>query len=113
MGTRTDATLAVLVLAAVGLAFASVGASVSLRSAAGGGCGTIAFEFIAARDPALVREYWERPAVQVTAVGLALLVIVSGATVAPSRVLSALAGALVTYLGFLGLTLAERRRSSR
>ncbi|AEH36701.1 hypothetical protein [Halopiger xanaduensis] len=114
MGARTDAGLTGLVLAATIAAFVRVGAPVSWPAAVLGGAGTLAFELVAARDPELVREYWEQRIVQVAAVILAVVVIIVGARVAPAPVLSAIAGALVTYLGFLVIvTVAVGTRHSR
>ena len=101
MGTRTDAGLAILVLAAVGVAFAIVEASVRWPAAALGGVGTIAFEVAAARDPETVRDYWERPVAQAGSVVLALIGVAVGARIAPSSVLSFALGSLVVYLVLL------------
>ena len=98
MGTGTDAGLALLVLAATGIAYALVGAPVSPLALAVGGLGTVGFELVAARDPETVRDYWERPVVQAVSVALALVGVVAGAVVAPSVVLSFALGALVMYL---------------
>ena len=101
MGNRTDAALAILVLAAVGIAFIAVDASISWLAAAVGGFGTIGFELIAAQAYETVRDYWERPAVQALSVALALVGVVIGAWVAASSVLSFALGSLVTYLAYL------------
>ena len=103
MGARTDAALTILVLVAVGIAFVLVDASLSPLALALGGLGTIAFELVAARDVAIVREYWERPAIQAVSVVLALLVVAVGASIAPTVVLSLFCGGAITYLAFLGL----------
>ena len=101
MGTSTDAGLAVLVLAAVGVAFLLAEAAVRWSAAAIGGLGTIAFELAAARAYETVRDYWERPVVQAGSVCLALLGIAVGTTIAPEIVLSVALGALAVYLCFL------------
>ena len=98
MGTRTDAALAILVLAAVGIAFVAVDASVWWPAVAVGGLGTVGFELAAARDPETVRDYWERPVVQALSVALSLVGIAIGAFAAPSSVLSFALGALAAYL---------------
>ena len=109
MGTGTDAALATLVLVAVGGAFALVDARVSLIAALAGGCGTVAFELAAARDPELVREYWDRASVQIAAVALTIAAIAVGARFAPSIVLSFALGSLATYLAFLvAVSVADR-----
>ncbi|WP_440763474.1 hypothetical protein [Natronorubrum sp. DTA7] len=103
MGARTDAALTILVLAAVGIALVLVDAPLSPLALALGGLGTIAFELVAARDVATVREYWERPVVQAVSVVLALIVVAVGASIAPTVVLSLFCGGAITYLAFLGL----------
>ncbi|WP_339102262.1 hypothetical protein [Haloterrigena salinisoli] len=103
MGNRTDAALAILVLAAVGIAFVAVGASVSWPAAAVGGLGTIGFELVAARAYETVRRYWERPLVRGLSLTAALLVVAVGAAAAPDVVLSLFCGGAVTYLAFLAL----------
>lgn len=108
MGDRIDAALAILVLAAVGIAFAAVDAAVSWPGAVLGGLGTIGFELAATRAYETVREYWERPIVRVGSVVLSLIGIVIGALIAASIVLSVALGALVTYLGFLSLVWSGR-----
>ncbi len=103
MGTPTDAVLALVALAAFVVAGVAVDASLSYPSLLVGAAGTIAFELLATRDPATVREYWERRPVQAASLVLALVVAGVGALVAPRIVLSAGIGALVTYVCFLGL----------
>lgn len=103
MGAQIDAGLTLLVLAAVGVAFVLVDASLSPLAVALGGLGTIVFELVAARDVATVRRYWERPVVQGTAVAIALFGIAVGSLIAPETVLSLFCGGAVTYLGFLAL----------
>ncbi|SEH12956.1 hypothetical protein SAMN04487967_1053 [Natronorubrum sediminis] len=100
MGTLTDAILALFVLAVASFAFVLVDASLSVFPVFVGGLGTIGFELLAYRDPQTVREYWERPVVQVGSVVLALGGVAVGAVVAPSSVLSFVLGSIVTYLGF-------------
>lgn len=108
MGTRTDAALAILVLATVGLAFAAVDATVSWPAAVVGGLGTVGFELAAFRAYETVRDYWERPAVQAVSVVLSLVGIAIGAWLAPSTVLSFALGSLVTYLVVLSLVRRSR-----
>ncbi|WP_137289247.1 hypothetical protein [Natronorubrum halophilum] len=103
MGARTDALLTIHVLAAVGIAFVLVDASLSPLALALGGLGTVVFELVAARDVATVREYWERPVIQAASVIVALLVVAAGASLAPTVVLSLFCGGAITYLAFLGL----------
>ncbi|OVE85319.1 hypothetical protein [Natronolimnobius baerhuensis] len=109
MGARTDAALSVFVLVAVALGFVLTNATFSTLAFALGGLATLAFEAVATRNADAVRAYWERRPVQAVAVALALVGVVVGASVAPSSVLSAMAGALVTYLGFLAIVTATRR----
>ncbi|RQG92218.1 hypothetical protein [Natrarchaeobius chitinivorans] len=112
MSHRTDAALAVIVLFAAWAAFVLVEASVSVSAAVLGCLGTVAFEVVAARNPEPIRRRWESRPVQVAAVVTALATIVGGATVAPSHVLSAVSGALTTYLVFLALVTVRRSRTS-
>lgn len=103
MGVRTDATISLVALA-VFLAFAAlVDASLSPLFLAVGGLGTILFELLATREYDLVRRYWERRDVQAVSLALSVGLAAVGARVAPEPVLSLCCGALVTYLGFLGL----------
>ncbi|QRV13655.1 hypothetical protein JMJ58_11885 [Haloterrigena salifodinae] len=103
MGTRTDAALATLVLAAVGIAFVLVDASLSPLAVALGGLGTIVFELVAARAYETVRDYWERPLVEGLSLIATLIIVAVGATAAPEVVLSLFCGGAVTYLAFLAL----------
>ncbi|APX95129.1 hypothetical protein [Natronorubrum daqingense] len=111
MGTLMDAILALFVLAVASFVFVFVlvDASLSVFAALVGGLGTIGFELLAYRDPQTVREYWERPVVQVGSVVLALGGVAAGAVVAPSSVLSFVLGSLVTYLGFYCAMVLWRR----
>lgn len=114
MGVRTDAALAIVVLVAITVAFVRVDASLSPPWFVLGGLATLAFELAAARDPAAVRRYWERPAVQYGTLLLAVAGVIAGARIAPSRALSSGLGALATYLVFLGAVLTVRSlRSGR
>ncbi|WP_255192511.1 hypothetical protein [Natronobeatus ordinarius] len=103
MGRRTDAALTLLALGAFVVAFLAVDATLSAPFLALGGAGTIAFELLAARDPAAVREYWDRRPVQLASLALAVALAGLGALIAPSSVLSAGIGTLVTYLLYLAL----------
>ena len=103
MGRRADAALTLVALGAFVVAFLAVDASLSTLFLALGGAGTIAFELLAARDPATVREYWDRRPVQLASLALAVALAGLGALVAPSSVLSAGIGALVTYLLVLAI----------
>lgn len=98
MSRRRDAALAGTVLAASAGAVLAVGAMLSPRWLALGALGTIGFELLASRSPDAVRRRWERPAVQVASVALALSVVALGAWLAPSAVLPAVVGALAAYL---------------
>ncbi|NGM68112.1 hypothetical protein G6M89_03635 [Natronolimnobius sp. AArcel1] len=112
MGARTDAALTGFVLVAVAVGFVLTNASLSSHAFALGGLATLAFEALAARDADTVRAYWERRSVQTAAVALALGTVLAGAIVAPSSVLSAMAGALVVYVLFLGVVVGRRRHRS-
>ncbi|SDR14793.1 hypothetical protein [Natronobacterium texcoconense] len=109
MGARTDAALAVVALGAFVALVLLVDASLSLVYLALGAVGTLAFELLAARDPELVRYYWERPLVQFVSLAIAVGVAAIGARVAPTAVLSLCIGATVAYLVFLALVGAVRR----
>ncbi|GAB3019902.1 hypothetical protein [Natronobiforma cellulositropha] len=109
MGARTDGALAVFVLLAVAVGFVLTNASLSRGAFALGGLATLAFEAVTARRADAVRTYWERRPVQLGAVALALGCALVGAVVAPSSVLSAMAGALVAYLLFLGAVVSSAR----
>ncbi|WP_049921651.1 hypothetical protein [Halopiger djelfimassiliensis] len=109
MGRRTDAALAGIVLVAAGIAFGFVETSFAPIPGALGGLGTVAFELLAARDPDAVRRYWDRPAVQIVAAVAALSLVAVGALVAPATVLSAVCGALVTYLCVLLVGTVRRK----
>ncbi len=101
--TRTDAFLSGLVLAGFLLAFVIVDARFSALFFVLGAAATVCFELLSARDPTRVRQVWERPAVQALSLVAAVAVILGGAVVAPSRVLSAGIGALVAYGCLLAL----------
>ncbi len=101
--TRTDALLSVLVLAGFLLAFFIVDARFSPLFFLLGAAATVCFELLAARDPTRVRQVWEQPVVQALSLVAALAIILGGAAVAPSRVLSAGIGALVAYGSLLAL----------
>lgn len=96
--TRIDALLAVISLAAFGLAFVLVEASISTPFFALGSATTVAFELAAARAPETVRDYWEQSGVRPASLAAALGIAGVGAVLAPSSVLSAGIGALVAYL---------------
>ncbi|ELY84091.1 hypothetical protein [Natrinema altunense] len=103
MGTRTDAALALLALAAV-TSFA-VRADVTLAPIflIGGGTATIAFELLAAREYETVRQYWDRRSVQLASLTAAIGGAAVGARVAPVLVLSLCCGAAMSYLAVLAL----------
>ncbi|WP_408957194.1 hypothetical protein [Natrinema sp. 74] len=103
MGTRTDGALAVLALAAFLALVVRVDASLSVGLLLLGGTTTVVFEILAARDPALVRSYWERWTVQLASLAAAISGAAVGARIAPTAVLSLCCGATVTYLAFLAL----------
>lgn len=103
MGSRRDASLALLTLAAYAVLSLVVDAPLSVPFAVLGGAGTIAFELLASRDPDAVRTHWDRPLVQVAVVALAIGIGVGGALVAPGSVLSLCLGAVCTYLVLLAL----------
>lgn len=104
MGARADALLTLVVLVAAAVASLLVDAVFSVPFLAVGAIATLAFEGIAARDPDVIRQYWERPVVQGVTLVVALAGVVVGARVAPSIVLSFAFGSLVTYLVFLAVT---------
>ena len=106
MGYRTDGVLGVLALAAFAGALVAVDAPVSVPVLALGAAGTVAFEVVAFRRGEVVREYWERPPVQLGSLARAVGLAAAGAVVAPSIVLSAGVGAVGTYLVVLALVLA-------
>ena len=111
MGLVTDGVLAVIALAAFvgGLLVAS--APLSVPSVAVGGLGTLLFEAIAFSHSETVRQYWVRPAVQLGTLAGAFAIVGVGIVVAPSRLLSAGIGALVTYLLVLSAALVAIDRS--
>ncbi|RQH01934.1 hypothetical protein [Natrarchaeobius oligotrophus] len=111
MGTRTDAALAIGVLGAALVAFATVDASFSPVAFGGGAAATLAFELLASRDPEPIRRRWESRSVQAAAVVVAVAVVAVGAIVAPSSVLSAVIGALVAYLAFLVVVMGRRPKT--
>lgn len=107
MTERTvDAALAAVTLGAAVLAFVLTGASPSPPAVLAGALGTVAFELLAAPSRDRIRRHWERRAVQLLALVVALGLLVLGAWVAPSRILSAAVGALASYLLVLGLVSA-------
>lgn len=103
MGTRTDGALALVALAAFAGLVVLVDASLSVGFLLVGGTATICFELLAARDPALVRDYWERRPVQFASLAVAIGGAAIGARIAPEIALSLCCGATVTYLVFLAL----------
>ncbi|WP_226480513.1 hypothetical protein [Natrinema amylolyticum] len=103
MGTRTDGALALIALAAFLGLVVLADVSLSLRFLLVGGIATITFELLAARDPSLVRYYWERRPVQLASLALAIGGAAVGARTAPVPVLSLCCGATITYLVFLAL----------
>lgn len=107
MGARTDATLALAALAVFVGFVVIVDASLSPLFLFVGGLATLAFELLAAREYALVRQYWERRDVQFASLAVATGVAAVGARVAPEPVLSLCCGAAITYLGFLTLVRTE------
>ncbi|MFA9417049.1 hypothetical protein [Natrinema sp. HArc-T2] len=107
----TDGVLAVIALATFGGGLLAAGAPLSVPSVALGGLGTLLFEAIAFRHSELVRQYWERPTVQVGTLVGAFVIVGVGIAVAPSRLLSAGIGALVTYLLVLSIALTVIARS--
>jgi len=110
MGLITDGVLAVIALTAFvgGLFVAS--APLSIPSVAVGSLGTLCFEAIAFSHSELVRAYWERPVVQFGTLAGAFVIVGVGIAVAPSRLLSAGIGALVTYLLVLSIVLVATAR---
>ncbi|AGB37851.1 hypothetical protein [Natronococcus occultus] len=103
MGTRTDAALALAVLAVFAGFAVLVDATLSPFYLLWGALGTILFELVATREYVLVRRYWERRAVQTISLALAVGLAAVGARVAPGPVLSLCCGATGTYLALLGL----------
>ncbi|MFD1563428.1 hypothetical protein ACFR99_07695 [Haloarchaeobius amylolyticus] len=111
MGLITDGVLAVIALAAFVGGLLVAGAPLSVPSVAVGGLGTLCFEVIAYSHSELVREYWERPAVQLATLAGAFVIVGVGIVIAPSRLLSVGIGALVTYLLILSIVLVAAARS--
>lgn len=106
MGARTDTGLALIALAAFLGAFVLTDSTLSIPALVVGGGGTIAFEIVAFRHFETVRRVWERPAVQLGTLAVAIAIAATGAIVAPAIVLSAGIGTLVTYLAVLLLVLS-------
>ena len=100
-GARTDAALALIALAAFVALAALVDASISVFYLLGGAVATVAFELLAARDPDLVRRYWERRRVRLASLLLAVGAAAIGARVAPTPVVSLCVGATSAYLVLL------------
>ncbi|OLZ39785.1 hypothetical protein A6E15_01760 [Natrinema saccharevitans] len=109
MGARTDAVLATVSLAGFALALALVGTPLSGPFFALGCAGTLGFEVVAFRHYETVRAYWERRPVQFGALALSFGIVGLGVAFAPTAVLSAGTGSLVTYLLFL-VVVASRAR---
>lgn len=105
MGYRTDGVLGAIALGAFAGALVAVEAPLSPPFLALGAAGTAAFELVAFRRADLVRDYWERASIQVGALGLAFVLALGGAAIAPSIVLSAGIGAVGAYLLVLGAVL--------
>ncbi|SER17455.1 hypothetical protein [Natrinema salaciae] len=108
MSLTTDGVLAVIALGAFAGGLAVAGAPLSVSFLAVGGLGTLAFEAVAFGHSEAVRRYWERPSVQAGTLAGAFGLVGVGIAVAPSRILSAGIGAVVTYLLFLSFVLATR-----
>lgn len=100
-GARTDAALALLALAAFVALGVALDASISVFYLLCGAVATVAFELLAARDPDLVRRYWERRRVQLASLLLAVGAAAIGARVAPTVVVSLCVGAAIAYLVLL------------
>lgn len=94
-----DRSLSILALVAFVLAAAAVG-RVSLPFLAVGALATVAFEAVALRHRARVRAIWERPAVQLVALGSGLGLAALGVWFGLEAVISAGIGALGAYLAF-------------
>ncbi|QCW03117.1 hypothetical protein [Natrinema pallidum] len=103
MGTRTDAALALLVLAAVASFAVHADVTPSLIFLIVGGAATVSFELLAARAYETVRQYWERRSVQLASLAAAIGGAAVGTRVAPVLVLSLCCGATITYLVVLAL----------
>ncbi|RQG86923.1 hypothetical protein EA462_14785 [Natrarchaeobius halalkaliphilus] len=113
MGSRTDAILSLFVLAVAAVAFVVVDASLSTSLFVFGGFATVAFEIVAARDRERIRRWWDTPTVQFVAVVLAIGAVIAGTTLAPTSSLSAVVGALVTYLAYLAVVrLSDSRKTT-
>ncbi|MFA9502308.1 hypothetical protein ACERIM_05930 [Natrinema sp. H-ect1] len=110
MGTRTDAVLASISLAGFVIAFAHVGSRLSISCFVLGCVGTIGFELVAFQYYGTVRAYWERRPVQLAALALSFGIVGLGVAFAPTAVLSAGIGTLVTYLLFLFAVVISRAR---
>ena len=107
-GMRTDATLALVTLAAFVAVALVVEAPFSSVLFLLGGVGTILFELLSLRYRRAIRRCWEQPRVQATAIVLALASIIVGAFVAPGPLLSAGIGALTVYVLLLGIVVIRR-----
>ncbi|AFO57705.1 MULTISPECIES: hypothetical protein [Natrinema] len=103
MGARTDAALALLVLAAVASFAVRADVTPAPVFLVVGGAATVTFELLAAREYETVRQYWDRRSVQLTSLAAAIGGAAVGTRVAPVLVLSLCSGATITYLGFLAL----------
>lgn len=108
MSLSSDGALGLVALSAFAGALVAVDAPFSIPFFALGAAGTIAFELVAFRRAETVQRYWQRPAVQTATLLLAFAIVGFGVRIAPSSVLSAGVGSLVTYLVVLAAVLATR-----
>lgn len=103
MGRSTDALLAALSLGLFCGALLASGAPLSPAWAGLGALAVVAFEVAALRHREAVYRRWDRPAVKLGAVALAVCLVGVGFRAAPSRLLSAGIGSLSAYLLVLAL----------
>jgi len=113
MGRRRDAVLGLLTLAGLVLLQILTDTAIAPLWAALGAVGTILFEIIGSTRRTIIRDYWDRPAVQITTFVSALAVAAIGAILAPEIVLSSGIGALSCYLVILGGVSAHSMASER
>jgi hypothetical protein len=108
-GVRRDAALTLLVLAVVGASALVVGARLTPSALVVGAGATVVTELLLSLRADRVRAVWARREVQAVAVVVGAVGGVGLALLVGTWVLTALAAALVTYLGILGGSVAWRR----
>jgi len=113
MGRRRDAVLGLLTLAWLVLFLFLTDTAIAPVWVALGAVGTILFEVIGNTRRTVIRDYWDRPAVQITTFVSALAMAAIGAILAPEIVLSSGIGSLSCYLVILGGMSARSMASER